>query len=303
MNMWLSKRRKIIEMATSDVISAPPTLTVKALCDKIMKSGKRRLPIVNEKKNVKGIVTSTDIVNYLGGGPKYEIIKKEFKDNFLSAINAPVSKIMTPNVFCINENEPVDAVADKFLHHYFGGMPILDEDNVMVGFVTEHDFISPLAGEKFRFPARNAMTKKVITITPNTTLKDASRIMIANRLRRLPVITEGSIVGMLRAHEILKFISHGDFAKFKTSKAEVILSDPANDVMSKDFYVVDEELDIGEVIKLARNKRTGGFPVVRGDKLVGLITERDIFRSIYSTLKAQFPKKFNEIVYTLFAEK
>jgi len=301
--MWVSRKRKIMDIAVSNIIAAYPSTTVKALCDTIMKTGKRKIPVINEKKNVKGIVTSTDIVNYFGGGPKYEVIKKEYKDNFLSAINAEVSKIMTKNVLCVDENESADSVAEKFLHHYFGGMPVVNEDNVMVGFITEYDFLSPLAGENFRFPVRNAMTKKVITITPNTTIKDASRIMIANKLRRLPVITEGTIVGMLRAHEILKFISHGDFAKFHTSKAEVILSDPASDVMTKEFYVVDEELDIGEVIRLAKEKRMGGFPVVRGDKLIGLITERDVFNAIYSTLRAHFPKKFNEIVYTLFTEK
>ena len=147
------------------------------------------------------------------------------------------------------------------------------------------------------------MSKKVITVTPNTAIKDVARIMCANQLRRLPVVSEHRIVGMIRSYDILKFISDAEFAKFHTSKADVILGELARNVMSRDIYTIDEELDIGEVIRLFKKKRVGGFPVVKGDKILGIITERDVFRAIYSTLKMQFPKKFNGIVFTLFHEK
>ncbi len=301
--MWVSKRRRIIDLATKEVITTAPSTTIKALCDLMMRTGKRKIPIVDSLVHLKGIVTSTDLLNYFGGGEKYFIIERDYKENFLSGINAPTSKIMTNEVFFVNEDEPVPSVADKMLNQYFGGLPILDKDAKVVGIVTEQDFISPLAGEKLNFPARNAMSKKVITVTPNTAIKDVTRIMCANQLRRLPVVSEHKILGMVRSYEILKFISDAEFAKFHTSKAEVILGEVASNVMSKDIYTIDEELDLGEVIHLFRKKRVGGFPIVKGDKLIGIITERDIFRAVYSTLRMQFPKKFNEIVFTLFHEK
>jgi CBS domain-containing protein len=230
-------------------------------------------------------------------------MEKDYKDNFLSGINAPTSKIMATEVFFVNEEEPVPSVADKMLNQYFGGLPVLDKDAKLTGFVTEQDFISPLAGEKLNFLARNAMSKKVITVTPDTAIKDVARIMCANQLRRLPVVSEHNILGMIRSYDILKFISDAEFAKFNTSKAEVILGEISGNVMSRDIYTIDEELDIGEVIRLFKKKRVGGFPIVKGGRLIGIITERDIFRAVYSTLKMQFPKKFNEIVFTLFHEK
>jgi CBS domain-containing protein len=301
--MWVSKRRNIIDLATKEVITTAPTTTVKALCDLMMRTGKRKIPIVDVLNRLKGIVTSTDLINYFGGGGKYLIMERDYKGNFLSGINAPTSKIMTTEVFFVNDEEPVASVADKMLYQYFGGFPVLNKEAKLVGFVTEQDFIGSLAGEKLNFPARNAMSKKVITVTPNTAIKDAARIMCANQLRRLPVVSEHQIVGMVRSYDILKFISDAEFAKFHTSKAEIILSEVASNVMSKDIYTIDEELDLGEVIHLFKKKRVGGFPIVKGDKLVGIITERDVFRAIYSTLKMHFPKKFNEIVFTLFHEK
>jgi CBS domain-containing protein len=301
--MWVSKRRKILDIATKQVITTTQNTTVKALCNLMMKTGKRKIPIVDSLVHLKGIVTGTDLINYFGGGDKYFIMEKNYKGNFLSGINAPVSKIMTTEVLFVNKDEPVASVADIMLNQYFGGFPVLDEDASLAGFVTEQDFISPLAGEKFNFPARNAMSKKVITLTPNTAIKDVARIMCANQLRRLPVVSEHRIVGMIRSYDILKFISDGGFAKFHTSKADLILDELARNIMSRDIYTIDEELDIGDVIRLFKKKRVGGFPIVKGDRILGIITERDVFRAIYSTLKMQFPKKFNEIVFTLFHEK
>jgi CBS domain-containing protein len=301
--MWVSKRRRIIDIATREVITTAPGTPVKALCDLMMRTGKRKIPVADVLNHVKGIVTSGDLINYFGGGEKYLIMERDYKGNFLSGINAPTSKIMTPNVFFVNEDEPVASVADKMLYQYFGGMPVLDKEAKIVGIVTEQDFIRPLAGEKFNFPVRNAMSKKVITITPNTAIKDATRVMCANQLRRLPVVSEHRIEGMVRSYDILKFISDAEFAKFHTSKADVILSEIASNVMSTDVYAVDEELDLGDLIALFKKKRVGGFPVVKGDRLMGIITERDVFRAIYSTLRMQYPKKFNEVVFTLFHEK
>lgn len=301
--MWVSKRRRIIDLATKDVITTAPTTTIKALCDLMMKTGKRKIPLVDSMVHLKGIVTSGDLINYFGGGDKYFIMEKEYKDNFLSGINAPTSKIMTNEVLFVNEDEPVPSVADIMLNQYFGAFPVLDDEAKLTGLVTEQDFISPLAGEKLNFPARNAMSKKVITVTPNTAVKDVTRMMCANQLRRLPVVSEHKIVGMMRSYDVLKFISDAEFAKFHTSKADVILNEIAGNVMSKNIYTIDEELDLGEVIHLFKKKRVGGFPIVKGEKLIGIITERDVFRAIYSTLRMQFPKKFNEIVFTLFHEK
>ena len=301
--MLVSKRRRILDLATREVITTAPSTTIKALCDLMLKTGKRKIPIVDSLVHLKGIVTSTDLINYFGGGDKYFIIEKDYKDNFLSGINAPVSKIMTTEVLFVNEDEPVPSVADVMLNQYFGGLPILDKNVKLVGIVTEQDFISPLAGEKLNFPARNAMSKKVITVAPNTPIKDVTRMMCANQLRRLPVVSEHKIVGMVRSYDVLKFISDAEFAKFHTSKADVILDETSRNVMSRDIYTIDEELDLGEVIRLFKKKRVGGFPIIKGDRLLGIITERDVFRAIYSTLKMQFPKKFNEIVFTLFHEK
>jgi CBS domain-containing protein len=301
--MLVTKRRRIIDLATKEVMTTAPTTTVKAICDFMIKTGKRKIPIVDSLVHLKGIVTSTDLINYFGGGDKYFIMEKDYKDNFLSGVNAPISKIMTTEVLFVNEDEPVPSVADVMLNQYFGGLPVLDKDVKLVGIVTEQDFISPLAGEKLNFPARYAMSKKVITVSPDTPIKDVARIMCGNQLRRLPVVSEHQIVGMVRAYDILKFISDADFAKFHTSKAEFILDELSRNVMSKDIYTIDEELDLGEVIHLFKKKRVGGFPIIKGTKLMGIITERDVFRAIYSTLRMQFPKKFNEIVFTLFHEK
>jgi CBS domain-containing protein len=45
--MWVSKRRRIIDLATKQVITTAPSTTIKALCDLMMRTGKRKMPIVD----------------------------------------------------------------------------------------------------------------------------------------------------------------------------------------------------------------------------------------------------------------
>lgn len=271
--MWTSKKRTVSEIAsTKDVTTAKADDNVKTACDKIVKSGRRRLPIIDNEKFVKGLLTSMDLINLFGGGVRYKIIKEEFGGNFLKAVNMEVSRIMTRNPFCMNGSEPIDSAAEKLLLRGIGGVPVVDGDRKLLGMVTEFDFIAPLAGDEFRIPVMNAMSKKVITLTPNTALGDAARVMTVNKIRRLPVITDSKVVGMLRGFDVLKFISKGEFSRFKTTDAEKILAEPVSSVMDKEVKSVPSDMDLGEVITLSQKTRKGGFPVIDEGKLVGIIT-------------------------------
>ena len=275
--------KQILNLASKGPVVVYPSSTIKQASKIIVDNGLRRLPVVDPgTKRVGGILSTIDLVDFFGGGNKFNIIKKEYKGNFLAAINSRVSKVMTEKVVSAKDSDSVEDFAKVMLKADVGGCPVLDSDGKITAIVSERDFIKHIAGKKFGSTVEDAMTKKVITLTPGVSIKDAARMMVKNGLRRLPVLSEDKLVGTLRTYEVLRYIAENGFAKFHTTDAEAILNEKVGNVMNVATFTVSKALDIGEVTALMIEKRLGGFPIEDGGKIIGLITERDIFSAIYS---------------------
>jgi acetoin utilization protein AcuB len=124
-------------------------------------------------------------------------------------------------------------------------------------------------------PVRSWMTEKPITITPETTLPEAQRIMYAYKNRRLPVVKSDQLVGI---------VTLGDIREAKPSGATSLSIYELNYLMDrltvKDFMTpnpitVTPGTAIGEAARLMVEHKVGGLPVVKDGKLVGIITETD----------------------------
>jgi len=87
-----SKKRggEILRVAKSPVVTMAPTTPVYDAVQIMAREGFRRMPIASPgTKALVGIVTATDIINYLGGGEKFHIIQRKYGGNFFKAINEP----------------------------------------------------------------------------------------------------------------------------------------------------------------------------------------------------------------------
>ena len=133
-----------------------------------------------------------------------------------------------------------------------------------------------------REPVRSWMTEKVITITPETTLPEAQRIMLEHKIRRLPVVKSDKLVGI---------VTLGDIREAKPSDAKTLSIYELNYLMDrltvKDFMTpnpitVPPDATIGEAARLMVEHKIGTLPVVEKDKLVGIITETDLCRLLMS---------------------
>jgi len=130
---------------------------------------------------------------------------------------------------------------------------------------------------------RDWMTPEVITITPETSLSEAHELMKSKRIRRLPVMDHGRIVGILTL---------GDVRAAEPSGASTLSVWEANDllaklkvveIMSRSPVTIQQLASIGEAAKIMLEKKFSGLPVVDGaGHLAGIITESDIFRLVAS---------------------
>jgi acetoin utilization protein AcuB len=134
------------------------------------------------------------------------------------------------------------------------------------------------------------MTRDLITIEPNTPITKAAAMMAAKRVRRLPVVEQhlGSPhpVGIITATDILHAYPPevNPFAVTAVNPQQSHIT--AAQIMSRSLHTVVPETPIEEAARLMREEKISTLLVVQKMKLVGLITESDIFRAFVNILES-----------------
>jgi CBS domain-containing protein len=128
-----------------------------------------------------------------------------------------VKDIMSKNVIAIEQDKSVFEAAALMATKGIGCLVITRLD-VPVGVVTERDFVRRVVAKRGSFDAKvfDIMSKYLITVGPDTSLKDASRIMSKNKIHRLPVIKDNKIVGIVVASDFVRNIGK------KTTSEEIL---------------------------------------------------------------------------------
>ena len=124
---------------------------------------------------------------------------------------------------------------------------------------------------------KDIMTSRVIIIESRKTIGDALELMVENGIRRLPVLAQGTLVGMIVQHDIEKALRSPGF----------VLETPVDWVMNKDVVTVAAEADLREAIKLLLKHKISGLPVMENGQMAGIISETDILRLCCTLLDEQ----------------
>ena len=284
------KEGDIMAIASRDVISIPPSKSIKDTAKVMMEHEFRRLPITDPGSGkVLGIVTVMDILDFFGGGSKFNIIEKKYEDNFLAAINEPVREIMTRDVVSLSKKASIGETIETMLSNQLGAIPLVDGDDKLVGIVTERDIALSLAGVASRETAMDYMSTKVFTTTPGTPLESACKIMVRNGLRRIPVVggeadiskAAKKLLGIITSTDIIRFLNAKElFDNLNSNLATDVLETIISEIMVTDPITIEPNMTIGDLCELFAEKNIGGVPVVKDDKVMGIITERDILRAV-----------------------
>ena len=284
------KEGDIMAIASRDVISIPPSKSIKDTAKVMMEHEFRRLPITDPGSGkVLGIVTVMDILDFFGGGSKFNIIEKKYEDNFLAAINEPVREIMTRDVVSLSKKASIGETIETMLSNQLGAIPLVDGDDKLVGIVTERDIALSLAGVASRETAQDYMSTKVLTTTPGTPLESACKIMVRNGLRRIPVVggeadiskAAKKLLGIITSTDIIRFLNAKElFDNLNSNLATDVLETVISEIMVTEPITIEPNMTIGELCELFAEKNIGGVPVVKDDKVMGIITERDILRAV-----------------------
>jgi len=122
------------------------------------------------------------------------------------------------------------------------------------------------------------MTSDVISVSPKASLIDVKRLMSSKHIRRVPVVDKGKLVGIVTLGDVRE-ASPSDATSLSVYELNYLLARLTIDqFMTRSVITVTPYTEIYATAELMLEHKIGGLPVVSNGKLVGIVTESDIFR-------------------------
>ncbi|MBV8155213.1 MAG: CBS domain-containing protein [Candidatus Eremiobacteraeota bacterium] len=123
------------------------------------------------------------------------------------------SDIMTENVESVREDDSLQTAAERLAQHDVGALPVCDERNHLKGIITDRDIVVG-AVARGKDPAKTTVgeveTRSPITVGPDEPVERVTEIMAQNQIRRLPVVENGELVGMISQADVAQAVSARD---------------------------------------------------------------------------------------------
>jgi CBS domain-containing protein len=116
-----------------------------------------------------------------------------------------IKQAMTKKVIATKLGTPIRDVARTMTKYRVGSVVVVDGDKI-VGIVTELDIIWKVVASDLNpsmTKVDDIMTKKVVTIEANKSLEDATALMVENKIKKLPVVDKGKLVGIITATDLI----------------------------------------------------------------------------------------------------
>jgi CBS domain-containing protein len=138
-----------------------------------------------------------------------------------------VREIMTRRVFSVHPEDPILQAGELMLRHDISGLPVVDSDGRVVGIVTERDFmrcagacgdVRPRwlevligrtqlrdgAAQRCESRVSEVMTRNPMTATEEMAIEDVVRLMDTHRIKRVPVVRDGRLVGIISRVDLMR---------------------------------------------------------------------------------------------------
>ncbi len=131
------------------------------------------------------------------------------------------------------------------------------------------------------------MSHPVISIAPETPIHDALALFKKEHIRRAPVIKDSKLVGIISETDLLN-ASPSPVSSLSIWEMNYLLSKiTVKQVMTRKVMTVDEDTPIEEAARIMADNKIGGLPVMRSGKVVGIITETNLFRIFIELMGAR----------------
>lgn len=239
----------------------------------------RALPVMKDGKLV-GIVTRRGLLR-----TDIPALNENAWTTDIDLKDAVVEEIMTKNPITVPASGPLPKAARVMLENKITAIPVVDDNRAMIGIITTSDIFRFILAElpdlKLDLRAREYMTSHVVTLGPDDSLLEAHRLMGAERIRALPVVEDGELKGIITRTDLLSNDNSRFLSRNNQEESLKVLTNSVSQIMITNVITITPETTLLDAARLMLENKFHSLPVLDADKkLVGILTESDLFRMV-----------------------
>lgn len=115
--------------------------------------------------------------------------------------------VMTTQVVVAYSDDSIDGVIDQLLRHRVSGLPVVDQENNLVGVISEYDLLQAVYDDEIaEGRVVDYMSHRTISVNTNDSVLDVADLLLHNPARRLPVVEDGKLAGVISRHDLIRVI-------------------------------------------------------------------------------------------------
>jgi CBS domain-containing protein len=253
------------EIMVKDVIAVDKDDSLKHVLNLMKKHDITKLPVLEEKKFI-GIVTDNMIAHKLGSKRKREV----------TAARLHASSVVEKDFSSVTPATEVKEILQTVGKPGPTMLPVLEGEK-LVGVVTKADLLPLVSSGQ---PVNAIMQPNVHTVEPEDRVVHARRIMMTEDVARLPVVSQGRLIGMISDREIA-FAFASVKRSFSLGRQKHQLDELlVQDVMKMPAVWITPSLMVSDAAKVMLKHNVGALPILHNEVIQGIVTRTDLLKTL-----------------------
>lgn len=283
---------KVMNYATRDVVTITPSASIDRAISLMEERGIHHLVVVHDDRVV-GMVSDRDILISTGWMLSVErrtIPMGTEKGHVIGP--TIVEQIMSRPAVCLSREQNAREAAILMVGHRISALPIMQAGR-LVGVLSDADLMKWLGemdltdGKVGRFltrPIGDLMRAHVITVTPESLLVEVTDIFRRRRIRHVPVVNDGLVVGIISDRDVRRSLGWSSVREVQADQrnpaADVRFPCTAGDIMQRQVLWTERSTTLKDALRMLIDKHIHSLPVIDRGTLAGIITQTDFIRAV-----------------------
>lgn len=263
---------------SSPVVTVSPETHLSEARKIISEKNIRALPVVIDGKLV-GIITRRGLLRL-----DLSLLDNHSFHAEPIQVDEMIGQVMTKNPITIAPDAVIPKAARIMLENKITALPVL-ENGKLIGILTNSDLMRFIIAEtpalNKEIPVANYMTEEVVTIEPDTSLLEAHRLMGTKRIRALPVVDRGRVVGLVTRTDLMSSDPSKLGSRNNQEISLRILTQSVERVMTRSLITISAGAPLTKAAEMMLENKIHCLLIMDKDqRLYGIITESDLFLMI-----------------------
>jgi len=256
---------KVKEIMTKDVIYVDKDVDLKYVLKLMKKHSITKIPVIEEKKVI-GTITDSTLVVKLGS----------IRNRGVPASRLHASSVVNKELSTVTPDQELESILSS-VGEPGPTMLMVIEDEELKGVITKADLL-PLVDSTTQ--VKELMREQLHSVSPDDRVVHARRLLIDQKIARLPVINNGILIGIISDIDITfalaKLKKSFPLGKQKHQLDELLV----NDAMQAPAISIDAGKTVKDAAKLMIKENVGCLPVIQNEKIIGIVTRTDVIKTI-----------------------